>query len=347
MEENMVQVEQPIAEEPPVNEETLIQKAKKAYSNCEWKIGAYVAISLLIVNLVALIYLVLTQKEEIPTQISYLISFCSMYGVAFPIYLLLSRNAEKSVPKAGKFTLGDFFQYFILGESLMMIGNVIGVFVTLLCTTLFHVDLGDATLSNAILDEKSIVFIIFATTFGPIVEEILFRKIFIDRVRKYGDGKAVLVTGVLFGAFHGNFSQFFYATFLGWMLGFIYVKTGKLRNTIALHMSLNIAGSLIPMLLMRNMDPSTLTAELSELESAKYFFEHIGDFLPLIGWGILVLSMTFAGVVLLITKLSNHEFQVNPPEVELPKGNDFKVTCLTIGMLIFVIVTVGEVILSL
>ena len=46
----------------------------------------------------------------------------------------------------------------------------------------------------------------------------MFRKLLIDRIVPFGQRVAVVVSGLAFGLFHGNFYQFFYAFSLGAVL---------------------------------------------------------------------------------------------------------------------------------
>ena len=78
---------------------------------------------------------------------------------------------------------------------------------------------------------------------APIVEEIIFRKLLIDNMSKYGIVASVTISAFLFGLFHGNLAQFFYAWALGIIFGFVYVYTGKIIYTILLHMSGNLVSS--------------------------------------------------------------------------------------------------------
>ena len=52
----------------------------------------------------------------------------------------------------------------------------------------------------------------FSVVLAPVMEELIFRKVLIDRTIVYGDKAAVVLSGLLFGVFHGNFHQFFYAS---------------------------------------------------------------------------------------------------------------------------------------
>lgn len=96
---------------------------------------------------------------------------------------------------------------------------------------------------------------------APLAEEFFFRRVLIDRLRRYGDVPAILISAVIFGLAHGNFSQFFYAFLLGLVFGALYCATGRLRYGIALHMGINFFGSVWSTLLLRRVG-TKLTAEV-------------------------------------------------------------------------------------
>lgn len=50
--------------------------------------------------------------------------------------------------------------------------------------------------------------IIVAVILAPVFEELLFRKFLLDRVVDYGEAVAVILSGVMFGLYHANLSQF-------------------------------------------------------------------------------------------------------------------------------------------
>ncbi|MBT7123449.1 MAG: CPBP family intramembrane metalloprotease, partial [Clostridia bacterium] len=87
---------------------------------------------------------------------------------------------------------------------------------------------------------------------APIVEELFFRKLLISRMERHGEKAAILMSGLIFGIFHGNFSQFFYAFALGIVLGYIYIRTRKIGITIALHMLVNLLGGVLAPLAVQN-----------------------------------------------------------------------------------------------
>ena len=54
------------------------------------------------------------------------------------------------------------------------------------------------------------------------------------------DKVAIITTAILFGLFHANFSQFFYAVALGMIFAYVTLKTGTIKYSIILHIVVNI-----------------------------------------------------------------------------------------------------------
>ena len=69
-------------------------------------------------------------------------------------------------------------------------------------------------------------------------------------------GTGSFISALLFGLYHANLEQFFYAFALGLLLSYAYYRTGLLRTSVLLHMLFNIIGSVVPMLL-----PDTIAAQ--------------------------------------------------------------------------------------
>ena len=83
---------------------------------------------------------------------------------------------------------------------------------------------------------------------APVFEELVFRKVMVDRVLPYGEWPAILFSGITFGLFHGNLTQFFYAALLGMVLAYVYIRTGNILYSIGLHACVNFLGGVLPML---------------------------------------------------------------------------------------------------
>ena len=76
---------------------------------------------------------------------------------------------------------------------------------------------------------------------APVVEEILFRGIVLRSMRKFTPAwAAILISSVLFGAYHLNIVQAAYATFMGIAAGILYEKKRNLLFPILVHFANNL-----------------------------------------------------------------------------------------------------------
>ena len=161
----------------------------------------------------------------------------------------------------------------------MIAGNLIGLGLTAGMGLLKGSPVQN-TLLNMITGGSLWLTSIFTVLCAPVFEEILFRKLICDKVIKYGEGCAVILSGLIFGLFHMNFNQFFYTFFLGCFFAFIYVKTGRLKYTILLHMLINFFGSVLGGILL-TLDPaSPNTAAISTVYSLCMFAMVIAGIIP-------------------------------------------------------------------
>ena len=85
---------------------------------------------------------------------------------------------------------------------------------------------------------------------------------------------AIFGSAFLFGLFHGNFGQFFYAFAVGAVFAYVALRTGGIRYTVALHFLVNLLGMTVAQ-----------AVEDSLVLSAIY--------------GYLILAITVAGCVIL------------------------------------------------
>lgn len=67
------------------------------------------------------------------------------------------------------------------------------------------------------------------------VEEFGMRGVCLGSLRRYGDGFAIIVSSVLFGLIHGNFTQMVFAAIIGLAAGYAVVKSGSMWPAIIIH----------------------------------------------------------------------------------------------------------------
>lgn len=176
-------------------------------------------------------------------------------GIGFPIYYFFMRKVPDS-PKgeAIKMKPSRFIMIFFICAAAMYITNFISGILTVGIALLK----GQKELYNpavkAILNSNYLVSLAYASIVAPISEEIIFRKILLDKLRRFGDIPAIVMTGLAFGLFHMNLSQFFYAAVLGFIFAYITIQTNTVKYSILLHMIINFIGSAVtPLITGKNI----------------------------------------------------------------------------------------------
>ena len=183
-------------------------------------------------------------------NVSFIVLMLTMYGISMPFMgWLVSRIPAQKIEER-KMTAGQWIIAFLMCYGLMYAGNLIGTALTFGIGMVKGTGVDNPLVSTVMQLNPWVTFII-AVLIAPTAEELLFRKLLTERIVKYGEFAAVLASGLFFGLFHGNLNQFSYAFLLGLFLGFIYVKTGKLRYTIGLQY-----GDQFYRLFSRHMDAS-------------------------------------------------------------------------------------------
>ncbi len=291
------------------------------------------------------------RKAESPllqnSQVMLLISSVTTYGVAFPITYFLVKNIPATAPERHRITGGRWVLAAIMSFPLVFGSNLIGVFLTFLIGLV-----QGGTVQNNMLEvisansEHLLLLFVLVVVIAPVLEELWFRKLLIDRLTPYGQGVCVLVSGLMFALYHGNLNQFVYALTLGMFFAFLYVKTGNVRVTIGLHMLVNFVGSILPLLVMRISgieemfalvnDPAALTA---------YLMEHMGGYMIYLGYVLLVYGAALAGFILFI--VFRKRFTLNPGTNVIPAGKRFATIFVNIGMAVFVLIYIGLIVKGL
>lgn len=204
----------------------------------------------------------------------WVMSMVPLYALGMPLSILIYRlEPVHEKPMQRKLGIGSFLGLLAVCFALMYVGNYLGQLVN---TVIGAIVGKKPTNQLEALTAASPLWtnLLFCGILAPVMEELFYRKLFIDRLRRFGDLPAVLISGVVFGLIHGNFYQFFYAALIGILFGLIYVHTGRIRYTVALHVIFNMIGGVYTTEMLKRIDLKRFTADpLAEIaQSTTGFF---------------------------------------------------------------------------
>lgn len=263
--------------------------------------------------------------------VNWLVSLIPLYLIAIPVCFEMLRSLPAMQLYQSKLKPGRWFRILCISIFIMYVGNIIGNIVCALITRATGLDL---TLGlDSLMTGGSVWYnLLFTVILAPIMEEFIFRKVMIDRTIVYGDKTAVLVSGLMFGAFHGNFHQFFYAFGLGCVLAYVYIRTGKLRYSISLHMTVNFLGGFLSSWLLEKMDYTSWLSQ-NPYDSIDLLFNHIGPLVGLIFLEVGMIGLAIAGLVFFILSVKKLEWRTG--EYERPAKEMAGIIFANPGMILF------------
>lgn len=297
----------------------------KAYKKDFSSIGIRMLISAILITgiQVGSQLIVLAIKPEWVNNIDIIlaVTMIPLYAVGYPLsFVIMKAGGDKRTIEKRSMKLSHFILAFMIGYGLLIVGNLIGIGVTM-GIGYFKGAPVENTLMTVVGQGNIWISAIYIVLLAPIFEELLFRKLICDRVVKYGQGAAIIMSGLMFGLFHMNFNQFFYAFLIGCFFAFIYVKTGNLKYTIGLHMIVNFVGSVLGGLLMQNVDA-----------------EQVSGMIIYAVYALCVYGIAIAGIALLFINLS--KIKADAGEITIEKGSRFKTMIGNVGMILYCLVMV-------
>lgn len=270
-------------------------------------------------------------------------SIIPMQLIGIPLGVLIMHKLPAQKPEDHKLSAKHFLEFLAMSFCLMYAGNLIGTFLS--------TGLSGGNAQNAVAEmamDTNPLKILAMVILAPLLEEFLCRKVVIDRTRQYGEKLSVVLSALIFGLLHQNLFQFFYAFGLGLVFGFIYIRTGRLRYTVLLHIIINFMGgvaapwiiSQVDLNTMMNLDPTASTAEIMAL-----YEQILPGLLLLLGYVTVLLGLAITGLVLLIKRCKSLYWA--DAEELLPKGTTGKTVYLNVGMVLYVLLCFASIIFSL
>jgi membrane protease YdiL (CAAX protease family) len=262
---------------------------------------------------------------------------CLVLGLSLKV--LPSVKIEKK-----KLTFGQIMLLIMMVYGLGQVGSLMGmpIHTALSSVTLFGDNSSEDALSSLkdslIIGSDTVIRIITVGIMPAIFEELLFRKFLIDRTLRHGEFISCAMSGIMFGLWHGNFQQFFFAFFLGVLFAFVYIRTGRIIYTMILHASLNVVTSSITVELLAelmkrmgmDMSNGTINPNIDYDAMMKSVMPLL---LVLLVWIITLAGFQIAGFVMVIVK--RKKFKLMPIVGELPRKQILRTMTHSVTMWVF------------
>ncbi|MBR3468302.1 MAG: CPBP family intramembrane metalloprotease [Lachnospiraceae bacterium] len=307
------------------------------------RLGIFVSVVML--AQMAVIFILRTFFADFTNQngvmLSLILVIVSVDLIGFPVTYLACKGVPKQEIPQKSLGVGKFLLFVLMCYGIVLPGAMLGNIVHNLITLPFG---GATSAIQTLLMNSDMFWRVLAVGIGaPIFEELVFRKLLIDRTIKYGEFISIFFSGLAFGLFHGNFQQFFFAFGLGMLFAFVYVRTGRIRYTIGLHMVVNMITSVITVFIsnkyaeygVASNDPTVIQeAMMASPETALYTTLYSV-------WNFALSGIAIAGVILLIVFLAKKRFTLRKLEGEATRGEALRALFTSKCVWIFLLATIG------
>lgn len=305
-------------------------KAKKAYST----IGMGIFIILVVSTILQTLFALSPFGKLAPnSDTTFYISFALMYLIGVPVGLIFMNRTKVSKLAKSNLSFLQFVAIFAVCISFMYLGNIIGMFITNLYSSVSG-NTVENPINNLIFGRSILLRIIIVSLIGPFVEELIFRKFIIDRLNIYGEKTAIFVSALLFGLFHGNLFQFFYAFFLGLIFGYVYLRYGKLLYTVLLHVIINFMGGVVSVFMLEKVGTDNLV-NIASGDISSLTPEAMAGFTVYMFYVLILIVLFIAGLIIFFRNLKKIRFYSK--EREIQKRDVFSVAYLNVGMILAIL----------
>lgn len=273
------------------------------------------------------------------------VSIATLYFIGLPFAYFMVNKIPNCEIGNKKLSFGQIISSLFIGYALIIGSNIVG--------TMFNSFFGQLTgkgiqnpIANAMSGLNPIFNICVVAILAPIMEELVFRKLLVDKLYKYGEGLTIIFSGLMFGLFHGNFAQFFYAFALGVYFAYIYMRTGRIRYTIYIHMFINGIGAFASIIVSK-LDIEYIQ-ELLFSGRVEEYMAYVTENMAAVGllalYGFIVLCVSFVGLILMI--VFHKKFHIDTIATALPKGTGARSLFGNPGMIGFILFFVISIVLA-
>lgn len=203
---------------------------------------------------------------------SVIIQIGLLFLLPFGLYMLFQKRKPKQVFKDFGFKKLNFKAIlicFAIGVLVFVINIFIASFFNMI---LNYVGYSSGTSSSGVATRYTIVnFLVEIVTVAILpafFEEFVHRGLLLKGTADtIGYKKAIIISSVLFGLMHLNIQQFFYATILGILMGFLVAMTRSIWPSIIIHFCNNFLNVYFTFAEANNLPGGNFTSLLNDLAS--------------------------------------------------------------------------------
>lgn len=311
--------------------------AKRDYSQIGF-IYTIFSVSVTIIQLIVSVILQLAAKGTVSIDLEIVLNSGILYAVGLIVFAIFFKRMPFTITAIDKHRMGmkAILKAVCMSYALLIISNLLGTIITTIIGIVKGSPIVNPVEELALNMSVPVMFVVTVVC-APIFEELFFRKFIIDRVVRYGEWVAVAVSGIMFGLFHGNLSQFPYALTIGVFFGIIYVRTGHIGYSMLLHAVMNFFGSVASVVVLKSLDMDTYMNILNSTTEQEILASITGEgamsFLILIVYEVLVLIIVIIGIILWILEGKKLFFKVQ--DEELPQTDRVLTALSGKGMLAY------------
>lgn len=181
-------------------------------------------------------------KQHLPItdSIKTIIGLMILYALGLGLFAYITRNIPTWKYEKKKVSFKTIALCFLLQFTAILVLMV-----------LVNISGSNSTASD--INATSLYMLFMLLIFNPVIEEIVFRKLFADKLLKYGEKFYIIVSSFCFAIVHGvslGVPQIVYTFILGMIWSYLMVKTGDIKLAIIMHALSNLFGSIVIQALM-------------------------------------------------------------------------------------------------
>lgn len=247
-----------------------------------------------------------------------------LYAFAIPAAMLVLKGIPKNKPESRPFTLGRVLYFALIT---MALETVLSIVVNTVMNLLVK------TPTQTAPEQVTFWYYLDIVLLSPVLEELLFRKMLLDRFRRYGEKLAILVSAVVFAISHLDLHLTVVNLVMGGMLAYVYLRSGRVRYCIFIHAISNFSAAGMMQLLMNRLSAKAFMAMQME-DPSMLTPEVLAELAPLAVYLLIYYALMVVGLVLLVRGRKKAVFE--PAEEPLTQKQAVQALFGSVGMPLFI-----------